>query len=521
MVAAIVVSPAKKLAWSVPPGYLEVMDGPDDNRAHGAKGWRWSLWRPAAHEDALQHCMDAQVQTRLGRFGLSFHVFFAIAWGFTCVGPIGAVEFGWAPLLVTLALRVPYAWPAISSVWRLPMFWALLALAIWGHVSLAWTPDTHQGIRDAGAMRFALVLIALWPVIYARRAVILAMVAGFFCAGVAQGLEVFGHRTGRDWLIWPHPELPPELPMRFSAWWKQPAVGGAMLVGALGLSLPAMLGLFDGVQKRWAWRAVGTGACGVAALGILATGTRGAMLAGIGLFAIMACAALVRWWKRRSREVASHASRRVTIAASLGVGAIVLAAGAWLLAGPVGEQVRSRVTAGYAEVRAALTEANYASDTGARILMAKWAAAAFAEKPLIGHGAGSFRTIAERQIAADPRAAGVRAHTQAHNTLLHVAATLGIVGVGVLGWIAYAGLMGGFRGGRFQSHTRDEPNVVGTRFDWTQIGRAYDLGPACALLGMVLVSAFDTVLVNTQQAALVLTLAALCVPAWLGPPRRR
>jgi O-antigen ligase len=179
------------------------------------------------------------------------------------------------------------------------------------------------------------------------------------------------------------------------------------------------------------------------------------------------------------------------------------------------------VHAGYSEVRAALTEANYASDTGARILMAKWAAAAFVEKPLLGHGAGSFRTIAERQIAADPRAAGVRAHTQAHNTLLHVAATLGIVGVGLLGWIAYAGLMGGFRGGRFQQRAIDEPNVRAAQSDWTQIGRAYDLGPACALLGMVLVSAFDTVLVNTQQAAFVLTLAALCVPTWLRAPKRR
>jgi O-antigen ligase len=165
-----------------------------------------------------------------------------------------------------------------------------------------------------------------------------------------------------------------------------------------------------------------------------------------------------------------------------------------------------------------LTNANYASDTGARILMAKWAAAAFLEKPIIGHGAGSFKVIAERNIAADPRAAGVRAHTQAHNTMLHIAATLGAVGVALFAWITYAACMGGILG-RVGGGTHATSTQASTH--WTNIGRAYDLGPVCALVGMVLVSAFDTVLVNTQEAALVLTLVALCVPTWLMPPMRR
>lgn len=475
-----------------------------------------SLWRAWADDAALQNAHDAQVTTRLGRFGLPFHVFFAMAWGVTCVGPMGAVEIGWAPLLVTTALRVPYAWRAIASVWRLPIFWALFAMAAWGHISLAWSPDTHQGIRDAGAMRFALVLLGLWPVIHARRAVILSMVFAFLAAGVAQGLEVYGHRTGQDWLIWPHPALPPELPMRFSAWWKQPAVGGAMLVAALGLNLPAMLGLFDGVKRRWAWRALGAVGTAVAVFGILASGTRGAMLAGAGLVALSVCVGAWRGWRGRARSAPAGSARRGVVRARIivmgTVGAGLVAATGWLfLYGPVGQQVRSRVDAGYVEVREALTNANYASDTGARILMARWAVEAFSEKPLAGHGAGSFRSIAERQIANDPRAKGVRAHTQAHNTLLHVAATLGGIGAVLLVWVAVAAVMGGMRGTRVASRARE---------DWTGIGRAYDLGPVCALVGIVLVSAFDTVLVNTQEAALVLTLVALCVPTWLRAPRQ-
>lgn len=499
-------------------GYVQAMDAPVPTLSTPApRSGRGSLWRAWASDRALQEAHDAQVSTRLGRFGLPFHVFFAMAWGVTCVGPISAVEIGWAPVLVTTALRLPYAWRAIASVWRLPIFWALFALAAWAHVSLAWTPDMHQGVRDAGTIRFALVLIALWPVIHARRAVILSMVFAFLVAGAAQALEVYGHRTGREWLIWPHPELPPELPMRFSAWWKQPAVGGAMLVGALGLNLPAMLGLFDGVKRRWAWRALGTIGCATAVFGILASGTRGAMLAGAGLFAITAVAAAWKMWSNRGRRknaAATRVRRHSGIVAAI-VAGLLLVATAWVVMfGPIGAQVSSRVNAGYTEVREALTNANYASDTGARILMAKWAAEAFLEKPLVGHGAGSFREIAERKIAADPRAAGVRAHTQAHNTLLHVAATLGAVGAALLAWITYAALMGGKRGAKDDARDAVDPA------HWTQIGRAYDLGPVCALVGMVLMSAFDTVLVNTQEAALVLTLAALCVPTWLSAPRR-
>lgn len=473
---------------------------------------RWSAWRAWASDEALQRGLDAQVSTRLGRFGLAFHVVFAIAWGALCVGPIGTVEIGWAPLLVTMALRVPFAWRAIASVARLPIFWAMLALTAWGFASLAWTPDTHQGIRDAGAMRFALLLIGLWPVIHVRRAVILSMVAGFLIAAVAQVVEIVGHRAGDASLIWPHPALPPGLPMRFSAWWNQPAVGGAMLVGALGLNLPTMLGMFDGVKRRGAWRVLGAIGFAAAVMGIFATGTRGAMLAGMGLVAVALCAAVWKWWRARPRGEGARAPHRTNARLAVIIAVAAIMPVLWLVQySPIAAQVGSRVSKGYAEVREALTNANYASDTGTRILMARWAIEAFAEKPLQGHGAGSFKAIAERKIATDPRAAGVRAHTQAHNTLLHVGATLGVVGAGLLIWIAVAAVLGG---------TRATDSARGSSSQWTQIGRAYDLGPAFALIGMIFMSAFDTVLVNTQEAALVLTLAALCVPTWLGPPKR-
>lgn len=488
------------------------MDSPVPTSPRSPRRAAASWWRAWADDATLQNSLDAQVGTRLGRFGLPFHVVFALAWGVCCVGPISAVEIAWAPLLVTTALRVPYAWRAIASIWRLPIFWGLLLLTVWSHASLLWTSDVHQGVRDAGAMRFALVLIGLWPVIHARRAVTLAMVGGFLAAGVAQALEIVGHQTGEDWLVWSHPALPPELPMRFSAWWHQPAVGGAMLVGALGLNLPAMLGMFEGVKRRGPWRSLGAFGCAVAVMGIFASGTRGAMLAGAGLVAIGMCAAAWKWWRAGAHDAGSRTSRRanVKLAAIIAVAATLPVV--WLAVySPITGQVSSRVSKGYAEVREALTNANYASDTGARILMARWAVEAFAQRPLQGYGAGSFKSIAEDNISSDPRGQGVRAHTQAHNTLLHVAATLGAVGAGLLIWTTLVAILGGTRASGAARIVRDQ--------HWTQIGRAYDLGPAFALIGMVLMSAFDTVLVNTQEAALVLTLAALCVPTWLGPPR--
>ena len=484
-----------------------------------------SLWQPwGVNASDLQRAHDAQASHHLGRLGIPFHCFFAAAWAFVCVGPITFVELGYIPLGVMFLIRLPFIWPSLRLLVRVPLFWGCMLFAIWSHVSILWSPDVHQGVRDAGAVRFMLMLFFIWPVMHARRAMIFGLVLGFAAAGFTQVLEVVGHRFDMPGLVWSHPPIPEGTSPRLSMWWHQPAVGGTMLAAGFAMHLPAAFGLMiDRGPRQMLWRIVGCLGCVVAFAGILATGTRGAMLAACAAVVI---AALAKAWSmvaRRHTAKLTHAPAGVALAKNrgrtlivpviAGLMALLLLGGTWLV---VGNQVSERAKAAVAEVRSALSKKNYASDTGARIAMAKWAVEAFAQKPMTGSGAGSFRTIAQQAIASE-RLVGVRAHAQAHNTPLHIAATLGVPGLILFGWIVVAGLCGGsnlLKRLRSNEGLHNGSMNMGERSNpWNTFGGgAYDLAPVFALVGLLLAGMFDTVLVNTQEAALLWTLVALCVP---------
>lgn len=492
------------------------------------------LWRVWSRTDAdIQAAFDSQATHRLGRFGIPFHVAFAILWCSVAVGPIATVEFGYIPLGVTFLLRLPFLVRTLALALRTPAMVAFAAFVAWSFASLAWAPDMYQAVNDAGALRFAIVVLLIWPVLHARRAMTLALVLGFFAAGIAQALEAVGHAYSIDALKWPHPALPEGFPVRLSAWWRQPAVGGAMLVAALGLSLPTLLGLVPrSCPTPLPWRAGAGLAVATALGGILLTGTRGAMLAAIALFACALFAATLRAFLRARvralRTPAPHTSPspasppRILLHLLIVFATLAIAASAWSVAGSA---VTTRVTDAVREVRAA-ADGDYSSDTGARIAMAIWAFDAWRQRPLVGHGSGAFPTIA--RAALDRHAdgfKGVRVHTQAHNTLLHVAATLGIVGVLLLAWAIAAALRGGLLlptppGPPAATPPPAPPPPLAHSLVARAhtIAPAYDLGPAFALLGLLLVSAFDTIVVNTQQAALLCTLIALCMPVRPTPP---
>jgi O-antigen ligase len=501
------------------------------------------LWRVWSLTDAdIQAAFDTQAAHRLGRLGIPFHVAFAILWCALAVGPIATVEFGYIPLGVTFLLRLPFIVRTLALTLRTPALIAFAAFVAWSFASLAWAPDMYQAVNDAGALRFAIVVLLIWPVLHARRAMTLALVAGFLAAGVAQALEALGHAYSIDALKWPHPALPEGFPIRLSAWWRQPAVGGAMLVAAVGLSLPTLLGLCAHPTPRpLAWRALAGLALAVALGGILLTGTRGAMLAAIALIALGVLIVVVRALVRARAHSPTPPNStpntpptprpsprpRTLLAALATLATLAITAGAWTVAGSA---VTTRVSEGIREVRAA-ARGDYSSDTGARIAMAIWAWDAWRDRPLIGHGAGAFPTIARAALDRHAHAdgfKGIRVHTQAHNTLLHVAATLGLVGVLLLAWTILAALRGGLvlasprpspPAAPNPDHTPPQPLAHTLITHAHSIAPAYDLGPAFALLGLVLVSAFDTLVVNTQQAALLCTLIALCMPVRPAPPR--
>jgi O-antigen ligase len=97
--------------------------------------------------------------------------------------------------------------------------------------------------------------------------------------------------------------------------------------------------------------------------------------------------------------------------------------------------------------------------------------------------------------------ATVRIHAHAHNSLLHIGATTGTIGVLLALGILLMTLRGGF----------SELGPQGLS--------GYAAGPAFALIGLLLVSAFDPVHLNAQTAALVATLMAMSlVSRPVSPP---
>lgn len=411
------------------------------------------------------------LQRRRDPFGLRLHEWVATLWFFLVPWFISAVEFAMVPLAVALLLRLPHLWRLRASWLTQPLVLLLVAWAAWLSLSLTWTLDSRAGYNEVGGLRWAWTVLAVWPVVERRPRFIVALIAGFLVANLAQLAHAVGLGLGLDWLTFDRN------PDRNSGWWR-PVVGGSMLVGALGLHLPAAL---MGVGRT---RVLGLAGSVVTLLGIVATGTRGAWLAGAGLIGIVAVVALIR-----ARARISGRSGVTFVGAML-----VVVVGAWLAVGP---SIARRAGAGWHEVARAVEQKEFTSDTGARLIMGWWAMRAFAEHPVAGVGAGGYRRwvighLERRGI--DPADRSV--HDHAHNAALHVGATTGVVGLALAGLLGATALVGAFRGPSGGGGER-----LGT----------YAAGPGFALIGLLLVSAFDTIHVNAQTGALLCALLALCL----------
>jgi O-antigen ligase len=325
------------------------------------------------------------------------------------------------------------------------------------------------------SLRFIWVIPALWPLIRDRRLLVGAVVVGFLLGNVSQ-LELWaGHHFGIHALAFK--ELSPG--GRNPGWWTHPAEAGYILVGALGLHLPAaMMG-----RGRLRWMAVG--GCAASWLGMIATGTRGAWIAGLALMLLGAVLAVASGrWKWRSARWGL-----VGLAAVIAVG--------WF---SVGGFVSRRAGEGLSDVRTALAEHRYNTDTGARIKLALMAVEMFERRPLIGWGAGSYEPHAREVLKSEGADLDWWADRpgSAHNAWLHIAATLGLVGVAIAAGFAWFALRGGFEGWREE---------IGT----------YALGPGFALLGLLLTTPFDVTYLNSVPSAFLATMLALCLS---GRPRR-
>lgn len=415
------------------------------------------------------------------------------------------MEFCALPLAICFLARLPRHFRLDLHLFRQPLVQLVLLWGAWMAFSLLWSPDPHQGAEELGKLRFAYLIIFLWPVMDRRPLLIRGLIAGFLAANAAQAVHAVGTEFQIESLRFPR------MPHRDSGWWK-PVVGGSMLTAAVGLHLaPALWGsAFSGAGLQPAFSEAGFERAGpvgqvsnlpVRWLGVLgtlitltavfATGSRGAWIASAALVGGAVVWAVVRAGLRRISW--GHTPLIAALAVLAAVGAYSL----------VGNTVRERTEAGIAEVRAALEQGDFTTDTGARLLMAQWAIEAIGEHPFRGVGAGGYHAWAVEHLRAqgiDPAARSIHAH--AHNTALHVGATTGVIGLTIVVSIFLLALRGAFTSPRAAD---DGPAVSG-----------YALGPALALVGLALVSPFDTLEVNAQTSALLFLLIALCIP---GRPR--
>lgn len=434
----------------------------------------------------------------------------------TVAAPTTFVELGGVPLLIVSLLRGRATGRALALFFQTPIWWLLLVWALWQAVTLLWSPDVRQGLDEIYSLRWAWTLLLVFPLLRHRRVLILAMAAGFFAGNLSQVAHGLGGALGVEWLRFDR------APMRNSGWW-DPVVGGTLLVGALGLHLPAAIAGPGGIgvspvrmgkqrgsevhtggtpvppasapppsRQRW----LGAIGSAITLIAIFATGTRGAWLAAIALVVIVGCIAI-------ARAPGVLTLRRIGTGA---LAAIVLATAVWLVAGGA---IGGRVREARAEIARA-AEGDYSTFTGQRIMMARWALDAFAARPVGGVGAGGYKawvwqTLDDEGVPEAERGAG----PHAHNMLLHVAATTGAVGVGLFALVWVAGIRAGVVMGPMGRRGPAPPPIGPIR----PMPPGYDYGPACALLGLLLAGATDVVHINAQTAAMWLALLSLC-PVW-------
>lgn len=433
------------------------------------------LTSPAPTDDQVDRLFAEQ--RRLDPLGTRIHLWAAIVACFLAGWPTMFVEWALLPVLIVCLVRLTGHRRVPGPLLWDPRVRLLLALCAWMLVSILWTFGTrHEWTGDIRTLRFAWVVLFVYPVLDRRRVLIGALVAGLACGQFVQWGELLGQAISASMPSF-HRAVG-----RHSGWW-DPAVGGSVLCAALGLHVGALATSWN-APGRTRWLAT----AGVIAtlVSIVLTGTRGAWIAAVCLLlagvVLAACSSARR--------------ARVMIFGAGGAGVAIALMAAVILSGAWG--VRDRLELGLREVRHAIDQGDYSSDTGMRIAMAQWAAREWRERPIIGVGAGGYRAWADRSMSREPDGTSragpslPRPHAHAHNWYLHTLATLGVIGAAIMFTMVGLSIFSGL---------------------WWRgvLVRGYDAAPGFALLGLAFVGAFDSIHINQQTAYMLFLLVALCV----------
>lgn len=374
------------------------------------------------------------------------------------------------------------------TAWRpfvSPFAICLIALALWQVISVSWSIDPEHGWNEISKLRWAVFSLAVWPVIDRRAFLIAFLCIGLFIGNLSQVAEEVGRHFGiyNSLVIFTGKNIDWMLDLNRTGGWWHPLAAGTLLVAALGLHLPAAI---MGTGKV---RGIGLLGAAVSLVGVVATGTRGAILASVVLILLIFIYSIFR--VRRSRK-------------AIGMSALALGVAACIGMMTVGDRIVLRASNAINEVQVAIKNKNYKSDNGARVQMAIWCIDAVRARPLTGIGVGSFEAWSAQRVVADggiptnrlgDDASKTNVFEHAHNALLHIVTTTGIIGLALALLTSFAGLWGAF--------APLTPQQQGT----------YAAGPGWALIGMFIVSMTDPIHFNTQTGILLFLLFALC-PAW-------
>ncbi len=385
---------------------------------------------------------------------------FLAAAGLICLfGPVTMTEIAMIPLFVFFLVRVLNTFPIWIHGFGQPSVLVSIALIAWMFIALSWSEDQAHGLAEIGQLRWLFAMGFLFPLIEKRNILIYAICIGIALGQIGQVLDAF-NGFGID----PIASLVENHEGRIAGWW-HPVIAGGILVAAMGLHMPAAL--WGSGRTRW----VGIAGVTISAIGVLATGTRGAWGAAILLCVVGVSLMLI--------------VRRVPIKRIVLVGAIGAA-----LVGVTGFVIRDSIMIRINETRDELREmetGDFSSYSGRRVRMAQEAIDAFQSHPIHGVGTGAY----QEWCIAQGQAYGAHAH----NALLHILATLGIVG-GLL-WVILIMV------------------VLVNAYRWgTRPGASpYAMGPMLAIIGLMFSSLTDCVQINAQTIALVGILIGLC-PAY-------
>lgn len=255
---------------------------------------------------------------------------------------------------------------------RIPAWWAALSLAVVMTASLLWARTPMEGLPVAARFWEVFLLITLLVITFAgsvpfhrwlpRLATIFVLVTAMWALGqLAWAVRGQGYSHGTTY------------------WVLASFAHRNLLCHALALALPLVLLVFLRDRRFWWWMsAVGLG-LGVAVLLLLLVRASWLAVAASGLvFGLM-------WWLLRKRmlpEVRRRAGKRLALL--VGIGAVALVAG-WLAFRPsLSEQkILEKHSAG-------IVGTTYGSP-GERRLFWKRSLDLWMEKPLTGHGAGSWK----------------------------------------------------------------------------------------------------------------------------------